>query len=153
VASTSKANLAWNLSGLNVLGDSQQDTNPAAKHQRTQHSFRYTSAPITSYTSPSRPLSDASTLSQAHSTFAPQALSSPLALSAVPPVAPESGEWPCVACTYLNAPLSLQCEVCFVQKSVRLAHENGWMCLFCGEQGIDDNFWSCRSCGWVKITS
>ncbi|KAF9515125.1 hypothetical protein BS47DRAFT_1372117 [Hydnum rufescens UP504] len=122
-ASTSKANLAQNLSGLNVLGD--LDTNPAAKRQRTRHY--------------------ASRFSQAHPTLAPQALSSPLAPSA-PPVAPESGEWPCVVCTYLNAPLSLQCEVCFAQKSVRLAHEKGWM-------WIDDNFWSCGSCGWVKITS
>lgn len=144
-ASTSKARLPGTRisSDLIILSDPEEDGNPAPKRQRTRQSPPNESR---------RPLSDTSKLSQTRPSPALQALSSPLAPSSSS-VLDEIGEWSCPTCTYLNTPISLQCEVCLWQKPVKLGHEKGWTCLFCGEKGLDDAFWSCRSCGWVKTSS
>jgi DNA-dependent metalloprotease WSS1 len=120
---------------LIILSD-EEDRNPAAKRQRTtirQPSTSVSAPPTVSSTSTSsrQPHAESETIS-------------------------EIGVWSCSTCTYLNAPLSLQCEICLAQKSVSMGdegHEKGWACLFCGEKGMDDIFWTCRSCGWVKTKS
>ncbi|KIJ47862.1 hypothetical protein M422DRAFT_28664 [Sphaerobolus stellatus SS14] len=62
----------------------------------------------------------------------------------------QSGEWTCNLCTLINAPLALQCDAC---ATLRPQSSSGWTCLSCGERGMGHEFWSCRSCGWVKVTS
>ncbi|KAG8926304.1 hypothetical protein FRC02_008985 [Tulasnella sp. 418] len=62
-----------------------------------------------------------------------------------------TGEWTCDICTLTNTPIALQCDACGTTRPIK--SESGWVCLFCGEGGNDHQFWSCRSCGWVKQES
>ncbi|KAJ6601328.1 WLM domain-containing protein [Mycena vulgaris] len=60
-------------------------------------------------------------------------------------------EWACRTCTLLNSPMALQCDACF---TVRPPDELiGWACLACGETGMPPDFWTCRACGKMKLTS
>jgi len=73
----------------------------------------------------------------------------PSAQSLAPTLAP--GQWSCVACTFINEQLALQCLACTTQRPTPLT--NGWTCLTCGEEGMEHTFWTCRYCGSVKADS
>lgn len=77
--------------------------------------------------------------------------------SITPPTPAES--WTCQTCTLINELIHLQCMVC---QSLRpkstlgpssISTKDGWVCLVCGETGIDHQFWSCRTCGSIKSES
>lgn len=59
-------------------------------------------------------------------------------------------DWTCPTCTFINntGPLALQCHLCHAPRPSK-----AWTCLQCGEEGMDHNFWTCRTCGWVKKDS
>jgi len=83
----------------------------------------------------------------------------------------EPNGWSCPTCTLVNEPLHLQCLACASLRPANVStgptspgssggriayggHQvEGWMCLACGEEGMDHQFWSCRSCGWIKAES
>ncbi|KAJ7597350.1 WLM domain-containing protein [Mycena floridula] len=56
--------------------------------------------------------------------------------------------WQCPQCTLLNHQNTLQCDACL---AVRPGET--WFCLHCGETGISNEFWSCRLCGQIKVSS
>ncbi|KAJ7654167.1 WLM domain-containing protein [Mycena rosella] len=60
-------------------------------------------------------------------------------------------EWTCRVCTLLNSPLVLQCDACLAHRPPDEAI--GWACLACGETGMPPDFWTCRACGKMKLTS
>ncbi|GJJ08208.1 hypothetical protein Clacol_002416 [Clathrus columnatus] len=61
----------------------------------------------------------------------------------------ESDTWACRTCTLINEPLALQCSVC---SSTRPQDLNPtWICLNCGEDGTEQQFWTCRQCGELRI--
>lgn len=92
-------------------------------------------------------------------------------------------EWACATCTYVNHPQRVTCEMCFSKKRPRtcavpppssasglaapktdleakskakLEQEPGqdaWDCLMCGERGMPHEFWTCKFCGQVKLSS
>jgi hypothetical protein len=96
---------------------------------------------------------------------------------------PELIEWACGTCTYVNHPQRVTCEMCFSNKpphapavpaasnasrpsapktapnaknNTKLEQESGedtWDCLVCGERGMSHEFWTCKFCGQVKLSS
>ncbi|KAG8996311.1 hypothetical protein FRB94_008401 [Tulasnella sp. JGI-2019a] len=62
-------------------------------------------------------------------------------------------DWPCETCTLLNEPAAVQCGACGTARLVKSRITEGWTCSFCGESGMEHDFWSCRVCGWVKDDS
>jgi hypothetical protein len=60
-------------------------------------------------------------------------------------------EWSCRICTLINSAMALQCDACL---SERAPDESiGWACYVCGETGMPHDFWTCRVCGTVKLSS
>ncbi|KAJ6520355.1 WLM domain-containing protein [Mycena sanguinolenta] len=72
--------------------------------------------------------------------------------AATPPPAKKSrSEWTCRTCTLINSAMALQCDACL---TVRPPDDLiGWACYACGETGMPKDFWTCRACGTVKLTS
>ncbi|KAJ3869294.1 WLM domain-containing protein [Lentinula novae-zelandiae] len=64
---------------------------------------------------------------------------------------PLRDRWECLACTLINAAMSLQCEACLATKPS--SEQAGWTCLTCGESGMPHEFWSCSFCGTIKAQS
>lgn len=92
-------------------------------------------------------------------------------------------EWTCATCTYENHPQRVTCEMCSSNKPPRVraistrpnagtppipktapkatnghdlnqeAAQNSWDCLVCGERSMPYEFWTCRFCGQVKLSS
>jgi hypothetical protein len=62
-----------------------------------------------------------------------------------------SPDWSCPMCTLLNHPQALQCDACLSERPADPSV--GWTCFTCGEAGMPHDFWSCRMCGTIKITS
>ncbi|TFK26690.1 WLM-domain-containing protein [Coprinopsis marcescibilis] len=60
-------------------------------------------------------------------------------------------EWTCQACTLINAANVVQCAVCLMRRPPD--ETVGWTCFACGETGMDHQFWSCRTCGTIKVES
>ncbi|RPD82246.1 WLM-domain-containing protein [Lentinus tigrinus ALCF2SS1-7] len=69
------------------------------------------------------------------------------------------GQWACPRCTFIND-AALQCQACLALRPGTKEREhpmvretNGWTCPVCGEPDMPRDFWSCRSCGSVKVAS
>ncbi|KZP28830.1 WLM-domain-containing protein [Athelia psychrophila] len=97
---------------------------------------------------PKRPSS--ATLHRANSVPYPKPTPKTAASSPRPPSLPNA-EWACTTCTLLNGPLALQCAACLATRPPDPAA--GWVCLACGEAGMEHAFWTCRRCGGVKTES
>ncbi|KAJ7508580.1 WLM domain-containing protein [Mycena galericulata] len=70
-----------------------------------------------------------------------------------PPPAKKSPltEWTCRTCTLRNPAMALQCDACLAERPPD--ETIGWACLACGETGNNPDFWMCRACGTMKLTS
>ncbi|KAF8167489.1 WLM domain-containing protein [Crassisporium funariophilum] len=60
-------------------------------------------------------------------------------------------DWPCPTCTLLNPATATQCGACQMRKPIE--EREGWTCHTCWESGLPDDFWTCRWCGTVKLSS
>ncbi|KAH8835635.1 WLM-domain-containing protein [Flagelloscypha sp. PMI_526] len=68
-----------------------------------------------------------------------------------PPLAPAPiGFWECQICTLHNGESNLQCDAC---GSIKPPGPDGWSCFSCGQTGMPAEFWTCSTCGAVKLTS
>jgi hypothetical protein len=64
---------------------------------------------------------------------------------------PTSQDWACLVCTLLNGASALQCEACLSERP--LDRTSTWACAYCGESGMNPEFWTCRFCGAMKLRS
>ncbi|KAJ7146267.1 WLM domain-containing protein [Mycena epipterygia] len=67
------------------------------------------------------------------------------------PAKKSSAEWTCRVCTLRNSPIMLQCDACLAERPPD--ETIGWACVACGETGMPPDFWTCRACGKMKLTS
>jgi DNA-dependent metalloprotease WSS1 len=104
-----------------------------------------------------------------------------ICLSPRPKPAVTNNEWPCQSCTFVNPSDASRCGMCenprpshskatpskaspsastalktpprpvSLQPSPK--DEEKWTCLACGEPDMPHDFWSCRFCGTVKLSS
>ncbi|KAJ7361193.1 WLM domain-containing protein [Mycena albidolilacea] len=68
-----------------------------------------------------------------------------------PPAKKSRSEWTCRTCTLINSAMALQCDACLAERPPD--ESIGWACYTCGQAGIPHDFWTCTSCGTVKLTS
>ncbi|KAJ7805153.1 WLM domain-containing protein [Mycena olivaceomarginata] len=68
-----------------------------------------------------------------------------------PPAKKSRSEWTCRTCTLINSAIALQCDACLAERPPD--ESIGWACYTCGQAGIPHDFWTCTSCGTVKLTS
>ncbi|KAJ7157090.1 WLM domain-containing protein [Mycena filopes] len=68
-----------------------------------------------------------------------------------PPAKKSRTDWTCRTCTLINPAMALQCDACLTQRPPD--DSIGWACLSCGETGMPHDFWTCRTCGTMKLTS
>ncbi|KAK7063810.1 WLM domain-containing protein [Favolaschia claudopus] len=69
----------------------------------------------------------------------------------LPPLKKSRTDWTCRTCTLINPPMALQCDACLAEHPPD--ESTGWACYACGEAGMPPDFWTCRACGTLKLTS
>jgi ribosomal protein L37E len=146
-----------------ATSSSRNATAPSSSRKRNRNTSNDSTSPVLDLTAdheqPTRP--------RPHSDNHPRSNPSKKNSTVISTSTPNrTGAWTCPTCTLLNEPLHLQCMACesvrpptsdsltgTTGSSVRIQVAEGWICLRCGEEGIDHQFWSCRSCGWIKVDS